>query len=192
VLVPGGNDERKNLTRIVEAFYRMDASVRAGTHLVIGGSVQDHVVEDVRHAAEAQGGSLSDVVFTGFITDEALKVLYRRCALFVFPSWHEGFGLPALEAMVLGAPVITGASPGLRDVVGWNEATFDPLNVAEMSNLMQRALRDREFSGLLRANARSQVGAFSWDITATKALDAWRKLVNAAGASQKIGATAHV
>ena len=178
VLAPGGNDERKNLNRLVQAFYMMSDEVRRDTYLVIGGFVQDHVVSAIRHVVEEQGGSMSEIVFTGFISDEELRVLYSRCALFIFPSWHEGFGLPALEAMILGAPVLVGDSPGLRDVVGWDAATFDPTSAGEMSALMQRALCDREYSGLLRANSRAQSTAFSWDVTANVALDTWRRLVS--------------
>ena len=95
--------------------------------------------------AARHGMSRDELVLTGYVPDEDLVALYNLCALFVFPSWHEGFGLPALEAMRCGAPVIAANSSSLPEVVGWEDALFAPRSDDAMADKMTRALTDSSF-----------------------------------------------
>src|SRR5690606_33453296 len=102
-----------------------------------------------------------ELIFTDYITDEELVQLYNLCKLFVFPSWHEGFGLPALEAMACGAPVIGANTTSLPEVIGLDDALFDPFNVASITQRMQLALTDENFRKTLIQHAEQQVKKFS-------------------------------
>ena len=95
----------------------------------------------------------SQVILLGYVSDEDLVTLYRKCKLFIFPSLHEGFGLPVLEAMCCGAPVISSNSSSLPEIVGIKEAMFNPLDISSMTNLIQRSLTDHVFYNRLIKNS---------------------------------------
>lgn len=177
ILYTGGSDERKNLPRLFRAFAMLPASVRSHYALVLAGKVSQGERDQLaRHAVEAHLGP-EDVLFTGYVSDEELVHLYNLCALFVFPSWHEGFGLPPLEAMACGAPVIAANRTSLPEVIGLPEALFDPFDVRSIADKMLAALEDREFRSTLREHGLHQSQRFSWDTTAMKALGEWERLV---------------
>src|SRR5699024_10740651 len=94
------------------------------------------------------------------------------------PSWHEGFGLPALEAMACGAPVIGANTSSLPEVIGLNSALFDPLDVTAIATKITQALEDDAFRTMLREHSSQQAKHFSWDETAKRALAAWESLKN--------------
>ena len=96
---------------------------------------------------------------------------------FYFPSWHEGFGLPALEAMRCGAPVIASNTSSLPEVIGWDEALFDPYSESKITSAMERALTDESYRKDLIAHGKRQSRCFSWSNSATVAIAAMEKLV---------------
>jgi glycosyltransferase involved in cell wall biosynthesis len=98
------------------------------------------------------------------------------CKLYVFPSWHEGFGLPALEAMACGAPVIGANTSSLPEVIGCEDALFDPFDVNSISAKIEHALTDDEFRDNLRVHGLSQAKLFSWDKTAQLAIRAFERI----------------
>lgn len=170
LLYTGGADERKNLPRLIEAYAQLPAALRARHHLVLAGKMPEGDVARLQHKAGLKDGEL---LFTGYVSDEELVQLYNLCALYVFPSWHEGFGLPALEAMACGAPVIGANTSSLPEVIGLDEALFDPFDVASISQKMARALEDETFRAQLREHGLRQAKKFSWDETAKRAIAAW-------------------
>jgi glycosyltransferase involved in cell wall biosynthesis len=176
VLCAGGADERKNLPRLIQAFAAMPRSLRAGHHLVLAGKMPDVCVSEFKQQAEMAGLNSDDVRFTGYITDEELVQLYNLCKLFVFPSWHEGFGLPALEAMACGAPVLGSNTSSVPEVIGLDAAMFDPFNVAAIMRKMALALEDDDFRSQLREQGFRQAKKFSWDESAKRAIRAWESL----------------
>jgi O-antigen biosynthesis alpha-1,2-mannosyltransferase len=176
VLTAGASDERKNLPRLVQAFAAMPASLRAGHHLVLAGKIPLETVGEFNHQGERAGLKPGDLRFTGYITDEELVQLYNLCKLFVFPSWHEGFGLPALEGMACGAPVIGANTSSLPEVIGLDAAMFDPFDVTAMSRKMAQALEDDAFRTMLRDHGLRQAKKFSWDESAKRAIEAWESL----------------
>jgi hypothetical protein len=115
-------------------------------------------------------------VVTGFVSDEDLVSLYNICKLFVFPSLYEGFGLPVLEAMRCGAPVIGSNNSSIPEIIGLEEALFDPTSINSISDKMGQALTDEQFREKLRDNGIVQSARFSWEICAGRALEAMQLL----------------
>jgi glycosyltransferase involved in cell wall biosynthesis len=179
VLCAGGADRRKNLPRLIQAFAAMPPALRADHHLVLAGKMCEGIVSEFKHQAETAGLKPDDLLFTGYITDEELVQLYNLCKLFVFPSWHEGFGLPALEAMACGAAVIGANTSSLPEVIGLGDAQFDPLEVTAITRKMAQALQDGAFRAMLREHGLRQAKKFSWDESARRAIAAWESLKSA-------------
>lgn len=177
--VPGGFDARKNFARLLEAFSRLSRESRAGVQLVITGFESQETETKLREMATSMGLRAGDLVLPGYVSDQDLIMLYRCAKLFVFPSLHEGFGLPVLEAMSCGAPVIVANSTSLPEVVGNPAALFDPRDVDAIARSMEAALKDVEFRQSLCESAQQQVEKFSWRGTAETALAALEQLVQA-------------
>jgi glycosyltransferase involved in cell wall biosynthesis len=177
ILYTGGGDERKNLSRLIKAFADLPAHLRQGHQLLLAGKIYQYEIDHLLLEAQSAGLKSDELCFTGYVTDEELVQLYNLCELFVFPSWHEGFGLPALEAMACGAPVIGSNISSLPEVIGLNEALFDPLNVEDISTKMAQVLEDDIFRSQLRKHGLQRVKLFSWDETAKRAIAAWVSLL---------------
>jgi glycosyltransferase involved in cell wall biosynthesis len=176
VFYSGGADTRKNLFGLIEAFALLPGDVRSQHQLVLAGKIPEGNVAPLNEHALSLGLQLGDVLFTGYVTDEELIHLYYACRLYVFPSWDEGFGLPALEAMACGAPVIGANTTSVPEVIQWDEALFDPFSVPEIMKKMHRALADEKFRDALIDNGLRHAPFFSWDETARRALTAWEDL----------------
>jgi len=173
VMYTGGIDHRKNIERLIEAYARLPEPLRARHQLVIVCSVAP--TERNRLLQLARDNQLADgeCILTGFVPEDDLLTLYNACRLFVFPSWHEGFGLPALEAMACGRPVIASCLSSVPEVIGNPQALFDPLDTAAITGLMRRALEDEAFLEALRAHSLPQAAQFSWQTTGARA---WKAL----------------
>ena len=101
---------------------------------------------------------------------------YSSCALYVFPSWHEGFGLPVLEAMSCGAAVIGANTTSIPEVIGREDALFDPHSPSSIAEKIVEVLENPERLATLRAHSLAQAKKFSWDISAKSALQALEKI----------------
>ncbi|QOY62387.1 glycosyltransferase [Lysobacter sp. H21R4] len=171
VMYSGAMESRKNLERLLEAFSLLPAALRADHHLVIAGNVSDTHQEQLSRAARHLG--IADrLVLTGYISDDELITLYSACSLYVFPSLHEGFGLPALEAMACGAPTIGSGTTSVPEVIGRDDALFDPTDSVAISTIIHRALVDDDFNRTLREHAPVQAAKFSWTESARRAIQA--------------------
>lgn len=177
IMYSGGGDQRKNLTRLIEAYSLLPSGVREKFQLLLVGKLSIQEEESFRLAAASYGLLKGDLSFTGFVSDDNLVELYNSCDLFVFPSWHEGFGLPVLEAMSCGAPVICSNNSSLPEVVGLKEAMFDPWDVSAISEKILSALTDPSFKKRLCEHGLQRSKLFSWDRTARKAIQSWEALV---------------
>jgi len=173
ILYTGGADERKNLPRLLEAYSRLPFNLNNQYQLVLAGKIVAGELSQLETHMKALQLTQNEVCFTGYITDEELIQLYNLCALYVFPSWHEGFGLPALEAMACGAPVIGAGTSSLPEVIGLNDALFDPMNITSIKNKMAEALQSPELRKTLIENGLQRAQYFSWDKTALLAINAW-------------------
>lgn len=166
----GGIDHRKNIPALIRSYAALPAEIRMSHQLAIVCAISDVDRHTLATLAKDCGLGSSDVIFTGFVSEDDLLALYNLCKLFVFPSWHEGFGLPALEAMRCGAPVIAGNLSSLPEVIGWDEALFDPHSDASIAATLRRGLEDVTFRQNLIAQGEQQALKFSWDLTAQKLL----------------------
>lgn len=172
VMYAGGFDLRKNLVRLIEAYAELPTDIRAAHQLVFVGKVGAPEKQILQQASAENGLSADDLVFTGFVSDQELIRLYNAAALYVFPSTQEGFGLPALEAMSCGAVVIGSNTTSLPEVIGCEEALFDPASVDAIRGAIEKGLMDESFRARMRAHAMAQVKRFSWERTAALAWSA--------------------
>ncbi|MDA9625480.1 glycosyltransferase family 4 protein [Luminiphilus sp.] len=174
--VPGGFDARKNFERLFAAYGQLPARLRQRYQLVIPGKLDTGRADLLMSYARAAGLTDDDLVLVGYVTDKRLRDLYGHTALFVFPSLHEGFGLPVLEAMSCHAPVIAANTSSLPEVVGSPSALFDPYDPLEIKEALVRGLTDTDFRSELLANATRQAAVFSWERTAQSTLRALEAL----------------
>lgn len=176
VLYTGGADERKNLPRLIQAYAALPNELRRSHQLLFVGKLSEGSLMEFKHVAKTHGLRSDELIFTGYVTDEELIQLYNLCKLFVFPSWHEGFGLPALEAMACGAAVIGANTSSLPEVIGMDKALFDPLDVNAITAKLTEALENEAFLTKLRAHGLKQAALFSWDGVAQRAIEAWEQI----------------
>ena len=172
VLYSGGIEPRKNIEGLISAYANLALSVRRQYQLAIVCAASDSERRRLMDLAAREGLLSHDLAFTGFVPDEDLIDLFNLCELFVFPSWHEGFGLPVLEAMSCGAPVISSNASSLPEVVGWKDALFDPHDQQNMTAKITEALTNESFRQALARHGVEQAKRFSWDATAKRALTA--------------------
>jgi alpha-1,3-rhamnosyl/mannosyltransferase len=167
----GINKPHKNLLRLVEAYARL----RHAPPLVLAGRA-DPRYPQARHRAAAFG--MADrVVFVGDVASVDVPALYSGATLFIFPSLYEGFGLPPLEAMACGVPVLCSDRSSLPEVVGDAALTFDPTDIESIADAMQRGLADGDLRASLRERGRVQAARFSWERTAQATLAAYREAI---------------
>jgi len=176
ILYTGGIDFRKNIEGLLEAFSMLEANLRNRYHLVIVCRVDQSSLVALKAIQEKLGLEPDDVVFTGFVSDDDLVNLYNMADLFVFPSWHEGFGLPVLEAMQSGTATIVSNVSSLPEIVKHPDALFDPMDKADISRAMSSVLESPNFRQELEQHGLLQASNFSWEITADIALAAIEKV----------------
>jgi len=174
LLYTGASDPRKNLPRLIESFAQLPPRIRASHQLVLGGGMPADHIENLRRVAAAHGLSPEKAVFTGHISDNDMAGLYRDAKAFVFPSYHEGFGLPVLEAMQFGLPCVASNRSSVPEVVGMPEALFDPFSVDSVAQALSKVLTDEPFRKRFVAHCPSQVAKFTWKSSAARALSALR------------------
>jgi glycosyltransferase involved in cell wall biosynthesis len=176
IMYTGGFDYRKNVEGLVEAYAMLPGELRARYQLAVVCSIAPEDRTRLERAAAKAGLAAGDLVLTGFVADADLVALYNSTALFVFPSLQEGFGLPALEAMACGAPVIGSNASSIPEVIGRADALFDPAQPAQISAAIARVLGEPGFEASLRAHGLVQARLFSWDASAKRALSAFEQL----------------
>jgi glycosyltransferase involved in cell wall biosynthesis len=169
---PSGIDPRKNNEGLIAAFAQLPPKIRDAYQLVITSRFTPSDHERLRIAARRAGLRPDDLVLTGYISDADLIALYQTTELFVYPSIHEGFGLPVLEAMSCGAPVIGSNQTSVPEIIGREDALFDPTSIPAITEAMSHALVDDAFRDSLRAHGPLQAKQFSWERTAIRGLEA--------------------
>ena len=148
--------------------------------------MRPHERNRMRVIASRHQLSDDEIVLTGFVPEEDLVALYSLCKLFVFPSFHEGFGLPALEAMCCGAVVMGANNSSIPEVIGRSDALFDPNRVEDVTQAIYRGLSNQGFRQSFREFAKQQSAKFSWQASAKKTLEAYDYLYNQRQSQQSI------
>jgi glycosyltransferase involved in cell wall biosynthesis len=171
----GSIQPRKNLTRLIEAYSRLRAARSASRlpQLVIAGKRGwlDHEV----FRAGQQDGLNKSVKFIGYVPEEDLPALYSGAMCFVYPSYFEGFGLPVLEAMQCGAPVIAGNQTSLPEVAGAAALLFDPFDTKALGETLARVIDHPDYRAELRIKGLKRAAEFSWIATARLTLRAYER-----------------
>lgn len=176
LLAVGVQDPRKNLTALLQAFARLrrHGEVDAGVQLVLAGT-QGRLAAPLARTVRTLGLE-SAVVLPGFIDDDDLPAVYSGAAVFVFPSLYEGFGLPVLEAMACGAPVVTSNAASMAEVAGGAAMLVDPRDVAGLAAAVAQALHDERLRERLHDAGLARARRFSWKTAARQTLDAYASL----------------
>ena len=176
-LYAGGISPNKNLGLLIRAFSRSDARSR-GAQLVLAGDYtsdrfKGNYAELKALVAELDVGH--QVVFTGFVPDEELCRLYNTCTAFVMPSLDEGFGLPAIEAMACGRPVIVSSGNALEELVGDAGLTVNPHEVEELASAIDRIFSCEDLRRSLGERAIRRASEFSWGTAARQVLEVFEQ-----------------
>jgi glycosyltransferase involved in cell wall biosynthesis len=171
VLFVGNLEPRKNLSRLIEAFAELRRRAPAGNHrlqlALVGTRAWLH--GGIERAVEAHGLG-DDVVLTGYVPREDLPCLYAGAACFAFPSLYEGFGLPVLEAMAAGAPVVASRAGSVPEVAGDAALLVDARVPGELADALEAVLTDAVLRERLIARGRLRAGAFRWETVARRTL----------------------
>lgn len=168
VLMVGNGDWRKNTIGAIQAFADLPERVRYTYQLVltqVGDDVLEVLKNEYRHLRH-------QVLVLGKVHEDDLGLLYSNCRVFFFPSFYEGFGLPVLEAMAMGAPTLSSCLGSLPEVVHNRDMLFDPRDRKQSAAILQHALEDETFRESLRADARKHAMEFTWERCAEAALQA--------------------
>jgi glycosyltransferase involved in cell wall biosynthesis len=172
----------KNHVRLIEAFNRFKAAKGSDWQLALGGS--DWHGSEVIHAAASASPYAKDIRFLGFVSDEALPDLYRAAGAFVYPSLFEGFGLPPVEAMACGCPVISSAAGSLREVVGDAATIIDPESVESIERALGRVAIDGTERDRLVTLGFKNAKRFDWGHNVLEVLRIYRGV-----AAQNVGSS---
>ena len=173
IVYVGRPNPHKNLSRLIEAYSRLKHDMPE-LHLVLAGK-RDALFKRHQHDVERLG--IPDVHFTGKISDGELRWLYEHCEAYVFPSLSEGFGLPGLEAMAHGAPVVSSSATSLPEVYGDAAHYFDPTNVDDIARAIRSVLTRPELRDKLIRVGQKQVKKYSWKHMAEQTLDIYKMVL---------------
>ena len=167
----GAIQERKNIRRLVEAFQEL----QDGVDLVLAGS-EGYAAAQIRHAIAASPAR-HRIRSLGYVDRATLDRLYRSAAALAFPSLDEGFGVPVLEAMSAGLPVVTSNRAATCEVAGDAALLVDPTDVPSLAAALRRALEDSALRGQLSRKGRARAAEFRWDRAAAETLALYRRLL---------------
>lgn len=178
-LYAGGLGMRKNLRRLVDAFALARGVTGKKTRLVITGELAEVGRLLKRYTEDAGYGDY--VEFTGYITDEELAGLTRGAVASIYPSLNEGFGLPVIESLACGVPVITSRGSAMEEVAGGLAVLVDPLDTAEIAAAIGALIMDGRLAEALGVQGPEHARRFSWDKSARRCLDLYEEILSRKG-----------
>jgi glycosyltransferase involved in cell wall biosynthesis len=182
ILYTGRISPHKNVARIIEAFAALKTELEKVEQygdlklIIIGDEVSRH--PDLRRTV-IKSGVQNDVRFLGFVPIDVLRIFYDSAKVFVFPSLYEGFGLPPLEAMALGTPVVTSNTSSLPEVVGNAAVLVNPENIFDISRALQRVLLDKALREKLKQRGYEQTQRYSWEVSVQRIRRVYAEAANA-------------
>ena len=181
ILYAGAIRPHKNVVRIIEAFSSLKSELQKEQQfpdlklIIIGDDLSSH--PRLRRTV-VRSGVQNDVRFLGFVPIEVLRIFYDVAKIFVFPSLYEGFGLPPLEAMAHGTPVVASNTSSLPEVVGNAALLVNPENVFEIRRGLQRALLDPVLRERMKQRGYEQAQRFSWTSSVSRILEIYREVAD--------------
>ncbi len=184
LLYAGRISPHKNVVRMIEAFSALKTELEKDELypdlklIIIGDDVSGN--PDLRRTV-IRSGVQNDVRFLGFVPIEVLRTFYDQAKIFVFPSLYEGFGLPPLEAMAHGTPVVTSNVTSLPEVVGNAAVLVHPENVFEIMRALHRVLLDQPLREKMKERSYRQAAKFSWEKSVRRILDVYREVLEPDG-----------
>ena len=187
LLYAGRVSAHKNVVRMIEAFSALKGELeKEGAFpdlklIIIGDDLSGN--PDLRRTV-VRSGVQNDVRFLGFVPIEVLRIFYDSAKIFIFPSLYEGFGLPPLEAMAHGTPVVTSNVSSLPEVVGNAAVLVNPENVFEIMRALHRVLLDQGLRERMKERSYLQAGKFSWEKSVRRILEVYRQVGGAAGSGE--------
>ena len=190
VLYTGGDEHRKNLDGAIQAYAQLPSSLRSGTQLVIVCAMEEARKQQYRAIAQTAGLAPNEACFLGFIPEPDLVAFYSVCDVFFFPSLYEGLGLPVLEAMASGAPVLSGDNSSLKELVGRKDALFNAEASTSIAERIVAVLGTAGFADELRLYGQERTKEFTWEKSARRALEAFDEALarkRAVGAQTVVG-----
>lgn len=176
ILYVGALESRKNLPRLLEAYAQLRQWSTKWRLVIVGARKWKFspIFETVQRL-----GLEPHVTFTGYVADEHLPALYAGADLFAFPSLYEGFGLPVLEAMACGTPVVTSNTSSLPEVAGDAAILVDPNSVGQIAEAMRSVLSQPTLAAELIEKGPARSGLFTWERTAQETIDVYRQALEA-------------
>jgi len=174
IMYVGRSGSHKNLSHLLEAFAKLQEQ-HPDLWLVLAGK-RDLAYRKLKLSVLKKG--IKNVLFTGFVNEGQLRWLYEHTVTYVFPSLSEGFGLPGLEAMAHGAPVVSSNATCLPEVYGEAAHYFDPLDVDNMTAAIGKVITNEEFRKKLVGNGKKQAGKYSWQKTAEQTLAVYKEVLS--------------
>lgn len=171
ILYTASFDQRKNQTGLIEAFSLIPEEKRRNYQLAFAGGGDSGVYSRLLGFAASKGLKPGEVNFLGRVSDEDLVQLYNVCTLFVFPPMSEGMGMPPLEAMSCGAPVIGSNTSSIPEVIGWEEALFNPADAEQIAEKIERGLFDQDFRRENIERGSKHLETYQWKYSAAAALE---------------------
>jgi len=178
IMFVGNQSDYKNVRRLIEA-HQLLRNSRPDLLLVFVGRLSGKAgVTLARNKAWVKENGYTGIVFTDYVDDAQLEWLYENTLAYTLPSLMEGFGFPGLEAMVNGAPVVSSNATCLPEIYGEAAEYFDPMNVSEMSEAIDRVITDAKRREELVKLGYEQAAKYSWKRTAGQTLEVYKKVVN--------------
>ncbi len=178
-LYVGNVKPHKNLITLLKAYKELDKSIRATYKLVILGKKEGFITNDHKIFDFIEKHNLEkDIRFTGFIKDHEVPIVYKQAAMFIFPSLYEGFGLPILEAMSCGVPVLSSDRASLPEIGGEASLYFDPLNPRELKEKITLLINDKKLQSEMIKKGIEHAKKFNWERSVQKYLEILNKLLS--------------
>ena len=176
LLYVGTLEPRKNLLMLMQAYCRLPSSLRESCRLLLVGSwgwnireMADYFESHARH---------NGVMHLGYLPEEHLCALYNGARALVYPSFYEGFGLPPLEMMACGGPVLASTAGALKELFGDKAHLIDAADDAGWTNALARIIRDDDWRGRMQKDVLVHAGRFTWRRCAEETADVYRNVVN--------------
>jgi glycosyltransferase involved in cell wall biosynthesis len=175
ILSVGNLQPRKNLIRLIQAFARINHTYDHELKLVIVGKAkwQSSKIYSIVNSLNIR----DDVIFTGYVSNQDLLNLYKYASVFVYPSFYEGFGLPILEAMACGTPVIASKTSSMPEVAGTAAIFIDPYNEDQLAEAIIQVLSDPILQAVLSTSGIERASKFSWNKTARETIEIYKQLL---------------